>query len=106
MSRLLEMKPHAIIVPLNLYTQAMFLLHAKEVCSCGNYSQYEYNGAKEWRRNSDVGAGNAGWFPRESNEFGIKIKTTKAMRKRGHDLFYYWREWNDRFPRAMVGRPC
>ena len=99
------MKPRIVLVPLSLYKEAYFLLNSNEVRSLGNYSLYECDGKMGWMRRRDTMLGNTKRFPNHSDEFGFEIKTTGAMRKRGYEQSYYWKDWNEKFPAAKAGRP-
>ena len=96
-----KLEPHTFIVPESLYGLACKVMYSKVLRKFGNYVLMEYEGIKEWSRSRCVGR-NYGMFPRDADENGYEIKTTKAMRKRGYKKKYCFKEWNELFPRFAV----
>lgn len=94
------LEPEMLIVPQSLYDRARFLIYSKKIRVLGRHILYEFDGKFEWRTIPMYG--NTECFPKFSDETGIKVKTTRAMRKRNHPKFYYYDQWNDHFTQAKV----
>ncbi len=93
-----------LLVPPHLYETACRILFSKKIKELGNYALFKYKKKTSWSRWRQL-SGNTNIFPKDADHFGIKIKTTKAMRKREHPKFYYYEDWNAMFPKFQVGHP-